>query len=119
MEQTKVVDLGKLSAEAVQTQYELAAKAVEELGVAVRERIARLQAALEECDSDLKLLADAAAHIRDKGNLVYAQIDEASALSSEIRTTVSDFKTKLGVNGKRPMRTDLEQQLLDEINGMK
>lgn len=116
-EKQKIVDLGRLSAEAVQAQYELAAKAVEELGGEVKSRITKLEDALRECNDDLKLLADAAAHIREKGKLVYAQIDEASTLSSEIRERVSEFQTKLGVAGQSQLPADLQERMLAGIAG--
>jgi len=89
-------DLGRLSAEAVMASYEAAAKAVENMGEEVKTRIKRLEASLRECDEDLKLVAEAAAHIRDKGNHVQAQIDEAAHLSNEIRTVCREFSKKVG-----------------------
>jgi len=92
-----VDDLGRMSAEAVLAQYEAAAKAVEDMGASVKERISKITASLTECDVDMKLIAETAAAIREKGKLVQVQIEEASALSSSIRTACDDFKKKVGL----------------------
>jgi hypothetical protein len=89
-------DLGRMSGEAVLTQYEAAAKAVEEMGQEVKARITSIEEALVEADRDLKMIEEAAHVIRDKGKRVQLQIEEASALSSDIRATVAEFKKKVG-----------------------
>jgi signal recognition particle GTPase len=90
-------DVGRLSAEAVLSQYEVAAKAVESMGDEIKERIKKLEAALIEADKDLKLVAEAAQAIREKGKLVQVQIEEASSLSEDIRAICADLKKKVGV----------------------
>jgi predicted ribosome quality control (RQC) complex YloA/Tae2 family protein len=92
---TQSNDIGRLSAEAVQSQYEAAAKAVEDMGLAVQDRIKKLENALRECDRDMKLLGEVAHTIRDKGNLVYAQIEETSSVSKDLRTTAEAFRTNV------------------------
>jgi predicted ribosome quality control (RQC) complex YloA/Tae2 family protein len=89
-------DVGRLSAQAVLAQYEIAAKAVESMGEEIRTRLGRLEAALAEADEDMKLVAEAAKSIREKGSLVYAQIEEASGLSKDIRATCAEFRRKIG-----------------------
>jgi hypothetical protein len=90
-------DLGRMSAEAVLTQYEAAAKAVEEMGIAVKDRVRNIAASLLECDQDMKEIAETATAIREKGKLVQVQIEEASALSNSIRAACVDFKKKVGL----------------------
>src|SRR5580765_6860218 len=80
-------NLGRLSAEAVQAQYETAAEAVQTMGAEVKTRITKLEAAMADCDMCMKTLAEAAAAIREKGKLVYAQIEESATLCTEIRDT--------------------------------
>ena len=96
------LDIGRLSADAVKEQYERAAQAVEEMGKAVTERIARLEAALRNCDADMKILEDAAVAIREKGNLVYAEIEHTNAVSNEIRDICRTISAKLGVTTPSP-----------------
>ncbi len=88
-------EIGRLSAEAVQSQYEAAAKAVEDMGLAVQDRIKKLENALRECDRDMKLLGEVAHTIRDKGNLVYAQIEETSTVSKDLRSIAEGFRVKV------------------------
>lgn len=94
---TPLDDLGRMSAEAVLTQYEAAAKAVEEMGVSVKDRVSKIASALLECDKDMKEIAETAASIREKGNHVRIQIEEASALSNDIRAACIEFKKKVGL----------------------
>lgn len=93
---TTTPDIGRMSAEAVLAQYEVAAKSVEEMGHDVKDRIAKLEAALAECDKDMKIINECAQMIRDKGKMVQAQIEEASALSHDIREACVEFKRKVG-----------------------
>jgi hypothetical protein len=88
--------LGRLSAEAVQAQYETAAKSVEAMGDEVRVRIAKLEAALAECDADMRLIAEGANAIREKGKLVSLQIEEAAIQCKDIRDICDTLKAKLG-----------------------
>jgi uncharacterized protein YfcZ (UPF0381/DUF406 family) len=91
-----VGEVGRLSAEAVLAEYEQAARSVEAMGEDVKERIRRLEAALLEADADLKTIAEAARDIREKGKLIFVQIEEASSVSNEIRTTCTEFRKKVG-----------------------
>jgi hypothetical protein len=85
-----VENIGRVPPEAVQTQFENAAKSVEEMGIAAKERIAKLEAALRECDADMKLITETATAIREKGKLIYTQIEEVN-----IRSACADFKKKV------------------------
>jgi len=89
-------NLGRMSAEAVLAQYEAAAKAVEEMGGEIKDRIRRLEAALTEADETMKKLAEAAKGIRDQGKRVQVQIEEASAVSSDIRAACIEVMRKVG-----------------------
>ena len=88
-------DIGRLSAEAVHQQYELAAKAVAGMGEVVKEHIARLEATLKECDDDMRSIAEASAEIASKGKLVAAEIEHTNAIAAEIRSMVTEFKRKV------------------------
>jgi hypothetical protein len=90
-------ELGKMSAEAVLTQYEAAAKAVEEMGREVTTLVKRMGEKLIECDTDMKHLIETAAAIREKGKHSQALIEQVSALSTEIRRTCDEFKKKVGL----------------------
>jgi uncharacterized coiled-coil DUF342 family protein len=92
----KVDDLGKMSGEAIMAQYEAAARSVEEMGEEVKERIAKLEAAMEECHKDMRLITEAAVFIREKGTAMRAEIEKASEVSNDIRSAVNEFKRKMG-----------------------
>ena len=89
-------DIGRLSAEAVQQQYELAAKSVAAMGEIIKGHIAKLEATLRECDADMKAIAEASAEIASKGQLVAAEIEHTNAIAAEIRSMATEFRKKVG-----------------------
>ena len=92
----RVQAAGRLSAESVKHEYELASKAIMDMGTEVVDRVEKLEAALVECDKDMRLIAEAAAFIKERGKMVYTQIAEASALSKEIRDACAAAREKIG-----------------------
>lgn len=88
-------DIGKLSAEAVRKQWEQTAKEVEDLGTMVKDLIGKLDHELKECDESLKLIAEAAKHVREKGDATHAVIDQASSLSKILRDICTDINKKV------------------------
>jgi chromosome segregation ATPase len=88
-------DIGKLSADAVLEQYNMAAKAVEAMGEEVQKRIRALEDAMKDCDEDMRLLREAADSIREKGQLAHAEIERTSAVSKDIREIVAAIKAKI------------------------
>jgi uncharacterized coiled-coil DUF342 family protein len=88
-------DLGRMAGEAVLTQFDAVAKATEEMGRDVRQRIASLEAALVEADRDLKMIEEAAHVVRDKGKMVQAQVEQSAALSRELRETLAKVTKRL------------------------
>ena len=89
-------DLGKLSAQAVMTQYEHTAEQVEALGKMVKDLTPQLESSLRELDHDLKTIAEAAKQIRNKGEHTKLLIETASNLSKAIRDACEDFTKKMG-----------------------
>ena len=88
-------DLSRMSAEAVLTQYEAAARSVEEMGKAVKNMVKQLGAAMIECDVDMKHVAETAEAIREKGKHTEALIEQVGSLSKSIRAACDDFKKKV------------------------
>jgi len=91
-------DLGRMSAEAVLTQYEAAAISVEDMGTSVKEMVKKLGEALIECATDMKHLNETAVEIREKGKHYEAVIGRVSALSKSIRETCVELKKQLGTD---------------------
>jgi hypothetical protein len=123
--QHNLSDLGRMSAEAVMTQYEATAQCVEDMGKTVKgmaEQIAaklveydtdmkrmvaetstmvrdtanKLAEVLVECDADMKIIKETSEAIREKGKHSQALIEQVSALSGAIRETCADFRQKMG-----------------------
>lgn len=95
-EMRELDELGRMSAEAVLTQYEATAKEIESMGDLVKDMVRKLGASLVECDQDMKFVAETAAAIRDKGKHSQALIEQVSALSTALRTSCAEFKKKMG-----------------------
>jgi hypothetical protein len=89
-------ELGRMSAEAVLAQYEATAKEVEKMGEMVKAMVKRLGQSLIECDNDMKVVAETAQAIRDKGKHNEALIDQISNMSKAIRETCGDFQKRMG-----------------------
>lgn len=90
-------NLARMQAEAVTKQFEASAKACELMGDEVKDRIARLQASMDECVRDLRLISDAASAIREKGKAVRTQIEQSASLSKQVRDACADLKRKVAV----------------------
>ena len=90
-------NLGRMQAEAATKQFEAAAKACESMSDEVKDRIARLQASMDECARDLKLISEAANAMREKGKAVRAQIEQSAALSKQVRDACADLKRRVAV----------------------
>jgi methyl-accepting chemotaxis protein len=89
-------DISRLSAEAVHAQYEQVAKGIEEMGELVRDFALKLENEMVEYDANLKLLADAARTIREKGHHTSALIERSSAVTRELRSTLQALIEKVG-----------------------
>ena len=116
--------LGRMSAEAVMTQYEATAKSVEEMGktvrdiagkvaaklleydtdmkrmtdetnTMVRDTAVKLAEVLTDCDADLKIVDETAAAIREKGKHNEALIAQISQMSKTIREACAAFKKQM------------------------
>jgi ABC-type transporter Mla subunit MlaD len=93
--QADVPDLSRLTSEAVMAQYDEAAKSVEALGGAVRQTTADLEAAMADLANSLKLISDAANHIREKGADVQRKIERVNELTKEVRSVCEGFTRKV------------------------
>ena len=89
-------DLGRMSADAVLAQYEATAKEVEAMGDLVKASVRKLGQSLIECDNDMKVVAETAAAIRDKGKHHEALISQISDMSKAIREACAAFQKQMG-----------------------
>jgi hypothetical protein len=95
---TNLDDLGRMSAEAVLTQYEAAAISVEDMGISVKAMVKKLGEALIECGDDMKHLNETAVEIREKGKHYEALIGRVNDLSKSIRDACAEFKKQVGAH---------------------
>ena len=89
-------DVGRLSAEAVLSQYERAAKAIESMGDDMKVSIANLEAAMVEADAAMKAVTELAATIREKGKLHQVQVEQATLMAKDITDACVEFRRKVG-----------------------
>lgn len=92
----RAADLGRMSAEAVLTQYKAAADAFAAMGDEIKTRVERLQGALNECDADMNLLAEGAKAIMEKGKRAALLVEEHSQMSRDLRAGVAELMKKIG-----------------------
>ena len=84
-----MAERGKVGADGGLEQYDLAMRAMEAMREVVHKDKRELEASIAEREDDLRNIAEALGVIRDKSNLIRAQIDRAGAVSASIRNAVS------------------------------
>lgn len=88
-------DVGRLTAEAITGQYELAAKEVEAMGDELKLRLEKLEATKTEANAAIEEIKETAARYRDEGKRIALQIEDMAAMTSEVRTTCGSLKEKI------------------------
>ncbi len=90
-----VDDIGKLTAEAVVKEYELAAKEVESMGTELAERLKKLEETKADTLMAIDAVKDTAARYRDEGKRIFLQIEDCALLTAEVRTTCTALAGKI------------------------
>jgi hypothetical protein len=90
-----VSDVGKLSAEAVVKQYEVAARAVEAMGAELTASLEKLDATKLETMAALKELNEVVEAYRETGKRIFLQIENHSLMTTEVRSTCAALKEKI------------------------
>lgn len=88
-------DVGRLTAEAITGQYELAAKEVEALGDELKVRIENLEATKTDALAAIDEIKETAAQYRQEGQRIALQIKDCSEMTSEVRSTCTSLKAKI------------------------
>jgi hypothetical protein len=95
-------EIGKLSAEAVVSEYEAAAKEIEAMGAELIERVKQCETMTRDALAVTKELQSVAARYREEAKRVFVQIENCSTVASEVRKTCIELMDKLAV----PSTTD-------------
>ena len=88
-------EIGKLSAEAVVREYEVAAKDIEAVGAELVERARQCEAVTLDALAALEELKETARHYREQAKSIFLQIENCSLMTAEVRKTCTELKKKL------------------------
>ena len=88
-------EIGKLSAEAVVSEYEAAAKEIEAMGVELIDLVKRCEAATRDALAVTEDLKETAGRYRDEAKRVFLQIENCSLVTAEVRKTCTELKEKI------------------------
>jgi hypothetical protein len=90
-----VDQIGKLSAEAVITQYEGAVKALEEMGATLIDCVKRAENMAAGCADAIAYVQDTAQKYREEAKLIFERIEQASVMTAEVKSVCDDVRKKI------------------------
>ena len=90
-------EIGKLSAEAVVSEFEAAAKEIDAMGAQLIERVKQCEAMTRDAFRVSKELKDVAARYREEAKRVFHQIENCSLITAEVSKACSELKEKIAV----------------------
>jgi hypothetical protein len=88
-------EIGKLSAEAVVREYEMAAKEIEAVGSELTELVGQCEKMTRNAFAVTEELKETARRYREEAKRVFLQIENCSQITAEVRKTCSELKEKL------------------------
>jgi methyl-accepting chemotaxis protein len=88
-------EIGRLSAEAVVREYELAAKDIEAMGDELKALAKRCEDMTASAMRQISEIKDVANRYREEGKRIFDQIEACSALTDEIRKTCEEIRSKV------------------------
>jgi hypothetical protein len=90
-----VDQIGKLSAEAVITQYEVAVKALEDMGTTLIDCVKRAEKMAAGCKDAINYVHDTAQKYREEAKLIFERIEQASVVTAEVRSVCDEMRKKI------------------------
>ena len=88
-------EIGKLSAEAVVREYELAAKEIEAMGAELIERVKQCEAMTRDALAATDEMKETARRYREEAKRIFLQIEDCSLMTAEVRKTCLELKEKI------------------------
>jgi hypothetical protein len=88
-------EIGKLSAEAVVREYEVAAKEIESMGTELIDLVKQCEASARDALAVTEELKETAARYRDEAKRVFLQIENCSLVTAEVRKTCNELTEKI------------------------
>jgi len=88
-------EIGKLSAEAVVHEYEIAAKEIEVMGTELMDLVKQCETATRNALGVTDELKETAGRYREEAKRVFQQIENCSQVTAEVRNTCNDLREKI------------------------
>ena len=98
---TGATEIGKLSAEAVVREYEVAAKEIEAMGTELIERVKQCEAMAHDALAVTGELKEIAARYREEAKHIFAEIENCSQATAEVRKACTELRDKLAVRATK------------------
>jgi hypothetical protein len=92
-------EIGKLSAEAVVREYELAAKEIEATGAELINLVRQCEAMTRNALTVTEQLKETAGRYREEAKRVFLQIENCSEVTAEVRKTCTELREKIAAPG--------------------
>ena len=90
-----VDQIGKLSAEAMISQYEGAVKALEEMGATLIDCVKRAESMAAGCKDTFAFVRDTAKQYREEAKLIFDRIEQASVMTAEVKSVCDEMRKKM------------------------
>jgi hypothetical protein len=91
----EVDQVGKLNAESVIAQYESAVKALEAMGTTLIDCVKRAEKMAAGCKDAIAYVQDTAQKYREEAKLIFDRIEQASAMTAEVRSVCDEMRRKM------------------------
>jgi hypothetical protein len=91
-------EIGKLSAEGIVREYEVAAKEIEAMGAELIERVNQCETMTRDALAVTEELKGIAARYREEAKRVFIEIESCSLMTAEVRSTCTELREKIAVS---------------------
>ena len=88
-------EIGKLSAEAVVREYELAAKEIEAMGAELTDLVKQCEAMTGDALAVTAEMKETAARYREEAKRIFLQIENCTVMTAEVRKTCIELKERI------------------------
>ena len=88
-------DIGKLSAEAVVREYEIAAKEIEVMGTELINLVKQCETVTRDAIAVTEELKETASRYREEAKRVFQQIENCSQVTAEVRNICNELRDKI------------------------
>jgi hypothetical protein len=91
-------EIGKLSAEAIAREYEVAAKEIEATRTELIERAKQCETMIRDTLAVADEIKEVATRYREQGKRIFIEIENCSELAAEVRKTCNELSDKIAVS---------------------